>query len=625
MKKIKIMITAILFIHFTPGISQEIHDVAQQGDLEKLKSILDDSPQLLKAKDRFGRTPLHLASNAGHLTTVKYLHSRGADLHTKSTANTSALHFASTNGHIEVVQYLIENGTSIDEKNIQMATPMYYAAAGGHENVVEYLIDRGAEVDALDREEGTPLHAAALAGHLMVVTLLMDRGADEKKKDTNGLTALHFACREGKTDVVEFLIQKELKIDDPDHSGKTPLYHSAQRGHNDVVELLTSKSIKQTNDKCLDGSTLLHAAAAGGQKELAEILLKNGSNLHMHDLFGTSPLHLAAQNGHTHMIEFLMENGANINESDGSGKTPYHMATESGHDDAAKMLITRGGDSNNWHFPVLIGEYIGQEPPGMEPELFAPGIISTRDRNERDVSFSSDGNEFYFTLWGNNQPWNITVMKRQNNQWTAPERASFSGQYLDAEAFFTPDNNQIFFISNRPQNITGNPGTWEIWHTERKNDGWSGPILLGGPFEGGFYTTFTNDWVMYYTLNNDLHRARYINRKFEKPEKLDEGVNSENGEYNAFIAPDESYIIFTSFRPGDSFGEGDLFISFRKADGTWTPAMNMGPGINSFARDYCPSVSPDGQYFFFSSRRYGTEDIFWVDAKIVENLKPKER
>jgi len=100
-------------------------------------------------------------------------------------------------------------------------------------------------------------------------------------------------------------------------------------------------------------------------------------------------------------------------------------------------------------------------------------------------------------------------------------------------------------------------------------------------------------------------------------------VNSKDGEYNSFVAPDDSYLIFTSIRAEDNYGEGDLYICFHKQDGTWTRAINMGPEINSFARDYCPSVSPDGKYFFFSSRKYGTEDIFWVDAAIIHHLKEK--
>ena len=125
---------------------------------------------------------------------------------------------------------------------------------------------------------------------------------------------------------------------------------------------------------------------------------------------------------------------------------------------------------------------------------------------------------------------------------------------------------------------------------------------------------------MYLTLNNKLCRAAAKGSGFEDPVELPEAVNADGG-YNSLVAPDESYLIFSTQRDGDGFGEGDLYISFRNPDDTWTKAMNMGPSVNSFALDYCPGLSSDGKYFFFSSRRLGTEDIFWMEAGIIDELK----
>jgi Tol biopolymer transport system component len=240
------------------------------------------------------------------------------------------------------------------------------------------------------------------------------------------------------------------------------------------------------------------------------------------------------------------------------------------------------------------------------------------------VTFSRDGNEFYFSQWGGQQPFNIMFMKRENNQWTQPKQAPFSGKYQDAEAFFTPDEQKIFFISNRPKSGTGAPATWQIWYVSRNSADWGTPTLLGSPFEDGFYTTFTKTWKMYYTQYGDIFYSKYIDGKFSSPEKLNNNISSQNDEYNSFVSPNDDYIIFTSARKGDCYGEGDLYICFHNKDDTWTKAINMGAKINSFAREYCPSVSPDGKYFFFSSRKFGTEDIFWVDAKIITDLKPAD-
>lgn len=71
-------------------------------------------------------------------------------------------------------------------------------------------------------------------------------------------------------------------------------------------------------------------------------------------------------------------------------------------------------------------------------------------------------------------------------------------------------------------------------------------------------------------------------------------------------------------------GSGDLYISFQEEKGSWTEPINMGKPINSNKLEFCPMISPDGKYLFFSSRRRGNEDIYWVDAKVIENLKPQE-
>jgi Tol biopolymer transport system component len=82
-------------------------------------------------------------------------------------------------------------------------------------------------------------------------------------------------------------------------------------------------------------------------------------------------------------------------------------------------------------------------------------------------------------------------------------------------------------------------------------------------------------------------------------------------------------IVNSSGRP-DDLGNSDLYISFKKEDGSWTKLKNMGNKINSPETDYCPMLSPDGKYFFFTSKRSGNGDIYWVDAKIIDDFLKKE-
>ena len=97
--------------------------------------------------------------------------------------------------------------------------------------------------------------------------------------------------------------------------------------------------------------------------------------------------------------------------------------------------------------------------------------------------------------------------------------------------------------------------------------------------------------------------------------------SSDYSELSPAIAPDERYNIFVSDRPGGFSRESKLYISFRKKDGTWTKAKNMGKIINAGGA-YGPRGSPDGKFLFFFSRRSGITDHYWVNAKIIEELKP---
>ena len=104
-------------------------------------------------------------------------------------------------------------------------------------------------------------------------------------------------------------------------------------------------------------------------------------------------------------------------------------------------------------------------------------------------------------------------------------------------------------------------------------------------------------------------------------------ANAEFGTGDTYVAPDESFLVFSSRRP-PSQGNGDLFVSFRQKDGTWGTPASLGDAINTPDHEFCPMMTPDGKYLFFS-RRVGATwesttagDVYWVDAKVLEPFRP---
>jgi len=301
------------------------------------------------------------------------------------------------------------------------------------------------------------------------------------------------------------------------------------------------------------------------------------------------------------------------------------------------------------------GPYLGETPPGLTPRVFAPGLVST-GADELNSIFSPDGTEFVFSIKTPDRSHHTVLgMNRRDESWTPPRVLSFSGRFSDADPAYGPGGDSLYFISRRPiSKGDAAKEDWDIWVVERSEDGWGEPTHLDEPVNTDkleVYPSLTRDGVLYFSSGrdggqgqNDLYRTSIVDGHYTEPENLGDAINSEHSEGDLFIAPDESYIIFVSSRP-EGHGRGDLYVSFRQEDGSWTRARNMGEGINSPWLEYCPAVTPDGKYLFFTSYRHrrgdlpstpltyekivlaydrpqgGLGDIYWVDAAIIEQLR----
>jgi len=313
-------------------------------------------------------------------------------------------------------------------------------------------------------------------------------------------------------------------------------------------------------------------------------------------------------------------------------------------------------------FPVLKGPFVGQKLPEDEPELFAPGIIST-GLYTRDVAMTPDGKEFYYCVAvGNFGYTTILHTKLVDDQWTKPEVTPHmeDPNVMNFEPCISTDGQKFYFLSTRADTAAGDTtaGDQDIWVMDRNGENWGEPYNLGEPISSAdqeYFPSVTSDGTMYFTRNKIGSRASYIYRsrfkdgKYQEPEKLGPEINSGPAQYNAYIAPDESYIIVPTVGREDSYGGTDYYISFRNPDDTWIGPVNMGDKINSRrGTEYSPYISPDGNYFFFMAVRAldddeataenltyeklityhnepqrGSSDIYWVSTKFIADLRIK--
>jgi hypothetical protein len=254
---------------------------------------------------------------------------------------------------------------------------------------------------------------------------------------------------------------------------------------------------------------------------------------------------------------------------------------------------------------VLIGPYLGQKPPGTTPEVFAPGIVSTR-ADEYGLEVSVDGNEIIFVRGGA-----IMLTAREpDGPWELPAVAPFSGEHIDGEPCFTPDGRRIVFSSRRPQ--PNAKRARNIWVSEKKGGVWETAV----PFDALPWDKTVHALSIAASGNvyeDGVIRFRFLHGRYGPAEHLSPPVK---GMY-PFIAPDESYIVISDCPPGR--WDADLFVSFREREGAWAQPVSLGGAINSQDREGNSFVTSDGRFLFFSRK----QDIYWVSAKVIEELRLK--
>jgi hypothetical protein len=272
-------------------------------------------------------------------------------------------------------------------------------------------------------------------------------------------------------------------------------------------------------------------------------------------------------------------------------------------------------------------KYLNELPPSTTPKVFASGKVSTDSGFEFGAVFSNDCSEFYYSIEINGKA-ETRMMKYENGSWGQPVTILIHEVYSYNDPFLTPNNKKLFFISDRPLTGTGPKKDYDIWYIERQAQGWSAPKNAGKNINSDkneYYISFTKTGKMYFSSNAqdkegknnyDIYSSDMKNGEFQSAIKVGSEINTSSYEADVFVAPDESYVVFAANRP-DGLGSGDLYVSFRKQDGTWTPSKSLGNTINTETDDFCPYVSPDGNYLFYASRG----DIYWVSTDVIKKLR----
>jgi len=278
--------------------------------------------------------------------------------------------------------------------------------------------------------------------------------------------------------------------------------------------------------------------------------------------------------------------------------------------------------------PQRTGKYLGEQAPGITPIIFAPDFISLPTQHEFGSIFSANGQECYYAVDRDGKA-EIRYTRLNKGQWTTPVTILSDKVYSYNDPMLSPDESKLFFISDRSTDSSGKKKDYDIWYVQKNGNRWSAPVNAGPAINSSrheYYVSFAKNGTMYFSSNKhaeanrtnnfDIYAAPSAQTGFQQPLRLDETINTGQYEADVFVAADESYIIFSAAHT-DGHGAGDLYISFRKADGSWSNPKNMGDTINTPGHELCPFVTADGKYLFYTSR----QDIYWVDAKVIDTFR----
>jgi Tol biopolymer transport system component len=287
---------------------------------------------------------------------------------------------------------------------------------------------------------------------------------------------------------------------------------------------------------------------------------------------------------------------------------------------------------------------------------------------------------YYATSSSDHEVYVIVRVWQEGGVWRGPEIAPFSGEHMDMGPSFSPDGQTLYFTSRRPlpPRTTEDPSgdsaqaqkanrdrepakgrKFDIWRVDRVGDSghaWSEPVHLGSPVNtdaNEIFPSVAADGTLYFQFyelrggESDFYTSELVDGEYQQPVRLEYGISTEGYESHPAVAPDESYLLFQSTRPG-GYGGVDFYVSFRNDDGTWSEPTNLGEAISEPGNVISPMLSPDGKYVFFArngpaeafsfrgssftdllGRLRGPENgygcLYWVDAEVVYEVHPRLR
>jgi len=536
---------------------QDILTAVKNGDLEQVKTLLKQNPELIRTKDQYKNSLLRVALLKNDFFMAGFLIESGIDVnYGREDTGGNEIFGAIQVGSLEITKLIFKKGVDINLKDKQGTTPLESAIYGGKKEIVDFLLDEGAVLN-VDEQNLPSLMRAALRGGIDKITNLLIKRKNVDYKNVDGL-----------------------------------------------------------------GNTFLHAAAQSGETTYLGYLIEKRLNPNTRNVYGWTSLHYAAYKGYRNVIDALLRSGANKNVRTKDGKTPFNIAEELGPKDTVPYLKEKGLDTGPAEFPKLEAKYIDPNLPGEKRARFAPGIISQPHHFEHSkCTFSEDMKTACWADWQRTGISKIFVMENKDNLWQAPRVVLLKA----TQPSIAPDGKKIYFTAPRILPDGKEARDSDIFYIEKTEMGWSERVNLGPNVNteaDEIEPTVTRDDTVYFSHKADIYRSKLIGGRYAPKQKLPAPINTDSTQDQPYIAPDESFLLFSSLGQG-GVSEPNYYYSSRNADGTWTEPVNIAKKVKDagpFPIGLFPSLTPDRKYMIY----FLAPDLYWFDISAIMNelIKP---
>lgn len=350
-------------LHFLSTLSSSNPQMNNRKIFVRLSEILSQNGANVDVVDKFGRTPLMAAIQAGNLPTIKLLMSRGAMIR-GSDPKYAELLLAAETGTPEVLKYFIDKYGKHSVRSPDSSHNLLIAAtrANQFENV-KLLLSLGADINAKDVAGDTPIEIAAQRGNLEVLKYLRVKGARLEP------TLLDKTMVSGDVCTLKYLCENGYKLD------KHDLMDRAIASKNlEMVRYLVSQGAKLELSPHQASEMLINVGLTGSP-EIARKLLEQGARINHKDQEGDTPLLVASRTENTEVVKFLLQSGADIQIKDREGDTPLMLAILHRSPNNVKLLLDKGAANGlseaEWYHLIYTA---AAHSKNVEPDKFKAAV-----------------------------------------------------------------------------------------------------------------------------------------------------------------------------------------------------------------------------------------------------------